>query len=108
MIITGGSEGLGFCLAKEFLRRGCRVSIIARTQSKLDSAVEGLRGLPSSRGVQVHAISADVTKFEQVTLRIFLCCRKLVLNILTNTASYSCRYKQLCKKLNQNLDPVIC
>lgn len=81
VIITGGSDGLGYCLAKEFLRRGCRVSIVARTQSKLDSAVEGLRGLPSSENIQVHAISADVTKFEQVTPRTPLCCRKLVLNI---------------------------
>lgn len=65
VIITGGSEGLGYCLAKDFVRKGCRVTIIARTQSKLDRAVTGLQSLPSPSGVQVQAISADVTDFQQ-------------------------------------------
>lgn len=67
VIITGGSDGLGYCLAKQLIGKGCRVSIIARTQSKLDRAVSSLQSLPSSAGVEVQAFSADVAKFEQAS-----------------------------------------
>ena len=64
VIITGGSEGLGFCLARELCVKGCRVTIVARTQSKLDQALVELQELRVAAGVQ--ALPADVTKFEQV------------------------------------------
>ena len=65
VIITGGSEGLGLGLARELRLKGCRVTIIARTQSKLDQALAELRELNVAAGVQ--ALPADVTDFEQVT-----------------------------------------
>ena len=65
VIITGGSEGLGFCLARELCVKGCQLTIIARTQSKLDQALVELRDLSVAAGVQ--ALPADVTNFEQVT-----------------------------------------
>lgn len=65
VIITGGSEGLGLCLARELCVKGCRVTIIARTQSKLDQALVDLQELHVAAGVQ--ALPADVTEFEQVT-----------------------------------------
>lgn len=40
--ITGGSQGLGFALAKILVKRGANISIVARTQSKLDSALREL------------------------------------------------------------------
>ena len=66
VIITGGSEGLGYSLAREFCKKGCRVTILARTQSKLDQAVTNLQQLAVSAQVQIQAIPADVTRFEQV------------------------------------------
>lgn len=65
VIITGGSDGLGYCLAQEFVGKGCRVSIIARTKDKLDRAVTNLRELSSATPVEVQAFSADVAQFEQ-------------------------------------------
>lgn len=64
VIITGGSEGLGYCLARELCLKGCRITILARTQSKLDQALVQLRELEVAADVQ--ALPADVTKFEQV------------------------------------------
>ncbi|KAG2131328.1 hypothetical protein DEU56DRAFT_814007 [Suillus clintonianus] len=40
--ITGGSQGLGLALAKLVARKGAHVSIVARTQSKLDEALKEL------------------------------------------------------------------
>lgn len=64
VIITGGSEGLGYCLARELCLKGCRITILARTQSKLDQALVQLRELEVAANVQ--ALPADVTEFEQV------------------------------------------
>lgn len=41
-VITGGSRGLGFLLAKEFARAGCHVAICARDEAELQSAKERL------------------------------------------------------------------
>ena len=40
--ITGGSQGLGLALAKILVKRGANISIVARTQSKLDDALKEL------------------------------------------------------------------
>jgi len=48
--ITGGSQGLGLALAKLLAKKGANISIVARTQSKLDAAlkeVETFRTLPT-------------------------------------------------------------
>ena len=67
VIVTGGSEGLGYCLACAFCKKGCRVTIIARTQSKLDQALSNLQELNLAAGGQAQALPADVTNFEQVS-----------------------------------------
>jgi hypothetical protein len=38
VLVTGGSEGIGFELAERFLSDGAVVSILARSQDKLDNA----------------------------------------------------------------------
>ena len=38
VVITGGSEGIGLALADRFLADGATVSIVSRSQSKLDDA----------------------------------------------------------------------
>ncbi|KAA6422970.1 MAG: alpha beta fold family [Trebouxia sp. A1-2] len=65
VIITGGSEGLGFSLAKEFCMKGSHVTIIARTKSKLDQAIVELQELALPE-VRFQALTADVTQYEQM------------------------------------------
>lgn len=67
VIITGGSEGLGYCLACALYKKGCRVTILARTQSKLDQALVNLQELNLAAGGQAQALPADVTDIEQVS-----------------------------------------
>src|SRR5581483_1212723 len=62
VLITGGSRGLGLVLAREFGRRGARVSICARNEHQLQTAAEDLR----SRGIKVHPFVCDVTKQDEV------------------------------------------
>jgi NAD(P)-dependent dehydrogenase (short-subunit alcohol dehydrogenase family) len=56
VLITGGSRGLGFLLAREFAREGCRVAICARNELELQRAKVELEG----NGVEVLTIPCDV------------------------------------------------
>lgn len=56
-LITGGSRGLGFLLARQFAREGCRLVICARDRQELDTARAELeRG-----GAEVLALPCDLT-----------------------------------------------
>nr|CAG4643703.1 EOG090X00M6 [Lepidurus arcticus] len=56
VLITGGSSGIGKELAKEAIKLGANVSLLARTKSKLDQTVEELR--PLIRNVKIQQILA--------------------------------------------------
>ncbi len=62
VLITGGSRGLGFLLAGEFARQGCRVVICARDESELERARLDLEG----QGADVLAVQCDVTDPSEV------------------------------------------
>ena len=55
-IITGGSRGFGFLIARELAREGCRLAICARDADELERARADLE----SRGAEVIAIRCDV------------------------------------------------
>jgi len=62
VLITGGSRGLGFLLAREFAREGCGIVICARGESALEQARLALK----AEGAQVLAVPCDVTDQAQV------------------------------------------
>ncbi len=58
VVITGGSKGLGYALASEFLAAGDRVVICGRNPERLEDALHSLRlAVP---GGEVHGIVCDV------------------------------------------------
>jgi len=57
ILITGGSKGIGFGIAKTLLAEGARVAITSRTQASADEAADQLR--KSSKG-EVLPLKADV------------------------------------------------
>jgi len=56
VIVTGGSRGLGLCIAEELGRRGARVAICGRDRGALEAAERRLRAL----GVDVLARPCDL------------------------------------------------
>ena len=56
-MVTGASNGLGKQAAQSLAREGCKVSVCARGQERLDAVVSEFRAM----GYQVHGTQADVT-----------------------------------------------
>ena len=61
-VVTGGSRGIGFMIAKGLLDAGARVVISSRKEHELLPAREEL-----SKFGEVHAVVADVSTLEGVT-----------------------------------------
>ena len=63
-VITGGSDGIGLGIAKVFAREGANLLLIGKDPEKLQRAQQALL---NEFGVQVHTLSADLSKTETVT-----------------------------------------
>lgn len=63
-IITGGSSGLGYALANEFLARGLRVTLVARRLEQLEEAASQLRRRRPSGVISIASL--DVTDHARV------------------------------------------
>jgi len=62
VLVTGGSRGLGLCIAREYLARGARVAICARDPAELERAKDLLDG----DGRPILAIPCNVADPAQV------------------------------------------
>jgi len=62
VVVTGSTRGLGFALAEELLKRGCRVTVSGRGPESVRQAVERL----GAYGQRVHGLACDVTDPVQV------------------------------------------
>jgi len=65
-LITGGSRGIGFGIARKLGEMGARVSICARDASRLESAASELK----RNGISALGVHADVTRAEDVMLLV--------------------------------------
>ncbi|AVM55227.1 SDR family NAD(P)-dependent oxidoreductase [Capnocytophaga sp. oral taxon 864] len=63
-VITGGSDGIGLGIARAFAREGANLLLIGKDPEKLQRAQQELL---NEFGVQVHTLSADLSKTETVT-----------------------------------------
>lgn len=61
-LITGGSKGLGFAIARALTAEGASVALLARASAELTGAVKQLE----SAGAKALAAPADVTKSDEV------------------------------------------
>ncbi len=64
ILISGGSSGIGFAIAKKFVQTGANVTILARRQALLEQASHELKALCTSPDQKIHTLSADVSHFE--------------------------------------------
>ncbi|EPQ30953.1 uncharacterized protein PFL1_01142 [Pseudozyma flocculosa PF-1] len=65
VLITGGSQGLGLALAQLLASQGSNVTICARTESKLQSAVDSIRASAktSAPSQRIDYVAADISTF---------------------------------------------
>jgi len=82
-VVTGGSKGIGFAVARELVAEGAAVAICARNPDELQAAAGEL----IARGGTVHASVTDVTKPDQVEAFIAAAAETLGgIDILVNNA----------------------
>ena len=81
-IVTGGSRGLGFALARELLDRGARVAICARDEEQLERARQRL----AEHG-EVVAVPCDVADPDRVAEFVAIATERLgPVDVLINNA----------------------
>ena len=64
IVITGSTRGIGFALAKAFLKKGCRVVISGRQSKNVKVAVQKLAGEFTTENIS--GFLCDVTRFDEV------------------------------------------
>lgn len=77
VMITGGSSGIGKALANQYAAQGYNVSIVARDQQKLDSAVAEIKSHFKSSNQRVFSYSADVSVQQQAEQAVQQCVAEL-------------------------------
>ncbi len=82
-VVTGGSKGIGFAVARELVAEGAAVAICARNPDEVQAAAGEL----TAAGGTVHASVTDVTKPDQVEAFIAAAAETLGgIDILVNNA----------------------
>ena len=86
-LITGGSSGIGFAIAKTFLENGCNVIITGRNQKKLNKAVEELQK-NSKKETKVWGFKFDISYIDKIQTEFnkIVAERTKPIDILVNNA----------------------
>ena len=92
-VVTGGSRGIGFAVARALVRAGAAVMICARNGRDIEAAVDTLRGCGAG---SVVGRTCDVRDPEQVRALIHSCVARLGrIDILINNAAARRAFKSV-------------
>ncbi len=72
-LITGGSRGIGLCIAKTLAAEGCNIGICARSIDAVNAAVEELK----SMGVNATGSAVDVSSADSMSAWVSHCADTL-------------------------------
>jgi NAD(P)-dependent dehydrogenase (short-subunit alcohol dehydrogenase family) len=73
-IVTGGSKGIGFAIAKRFASDGADLAIVARGRETLDEAVKTIKASAQGRVIGVQAdvgVAADIQRGYDEVMKAF-------------------------------------
>ena len=106
-LITGGTSGIGFQIARSFLYAGARVIITGRNQKRVDEACQKLLQECEDWKDNIHGIEMDVTKINQLE-QSFQDMIKSVggIDILVNNAGIT-RDQLILRMKTEDFDAVI-
>ncbi|WJX87424.1 chlorophyll(ide) b reductase [Trifolium repens] len=107
VLITGSTKGIGYALAKEFLKAGDNVLICSRSDERVETAVKGLR---EEFGEQhVWGTTCDVKNGEDVKNLVLFAKEKLkYIDIwINNAGSNAYSYKPLAEASDEDLIEVV-
>ncbi len=83
VLLTGGSRGIGRCIAGLLAEQGARLVLAARSEAELNEAVAELRGT----GAEVYGVRGDLTSAADRERMVASAVEKLgVLDVLINNA----------------------
>ena len=80
VLITGGSKGLGFAIARRFASEGCDLYLAARSQAALEDAADAIR---CQSPIMVNTVAIDLSQHGSAG-RIVEACGDI--DILVNNA----------------------
>lgn len=86
-LVTGGTSGIGFQIARSFLKAGCYVTITGRTQSKIDDTCRKLTDENPQWENRLYGVEMDVTKLDELDSKFHTVISKMgKVSILVNNA----------------------
>ena len=87
-LITGGSSGIGYAIAKSFLVNGAGVVLCGRNEVKLENAKEKLCTECKCDNLQIETLVLDISKVEDMkkTLLTYLAKDNVRIDIFVNNA----------------------
>ncbi|KAI8560703.1 hypothetical protein RHMOL_Rhmol04G0277300 [Rhododendron molle] len=107
VLITGSTKGIGYALAKEFLKAGDNVIICSRSAERVESAVQNLRG--EFGELHVWGTKCDVRQGDDVKNLVSFAKEKLdYIDIwINNAGSNAYSYKPLSEASDDDLIEVV-
>lgn len=89
VLITGGSQGIGLEVAKEFIRKGANVTIVARNPH---AALDELKGLSISPLQKIQSVAVDIASGMEEVAKAFQPVLKEVgdVHTIVNSAGITC------------------
>ena len=84
VVVTGGSEGIGYALARRFAAAGNDLILVARRREPLEAAAESIR---AEFAVEAIAVPADVTRPDAIpAIEAALAAQRAYADVLVNSA----------------------
>ncbi|XP_027107346.1 chlorophyll(ide) b reductase NOL, chloroplastic-like isoform X1 [Coffea arabica] len=107
VLITGSSKGIGYALAKEFLKAGDNVIICSRSADHVESAIQSLKMEPGKQ--HVWGTTCDVRAANNVKNLVAFAQEKLkYIDIwINNAGSNAYSYKPLAEASDEDLMEVV-